>query len=153
MATWTMPLYMTAFRNALRGRAGLVNVQVMSAPIDKSISELEVITVIDVDTDEEQTTVGNQARGRTERYTLEGVLQVLVAGEGEEDAVTARDRAAELLAEIEMEVRDNPDMGLNGPGNQVIMKSEVTKKRLRQAIQDGYRRAVIEFDVLVTTRI
>ena len=145
-----MPLYLTAFRDNLRLRAGLSGVQVMSAPVAAENVELEVITFIDVDTDEESATLGNS--GREEAYICEGIIQVLEPGEGEDDAVVARDRAAALMAEVENEVRTSPDAGLNG-AEQVVRMSAITRKRLRQAIQADYRRVVIEFDLTVTTRI
>ena len=131
--TWTMPLYVTAFRDALRARPGLVGVQIMSAPIDKAIIELEAITVVDVDAEEEERTMGNPTQGRDETYFLEGVLQVLASGEGEDAAVEARDRAAAIFAEVETEIRENPDMGLNATqGGHYIRRAGITRKRLRQ---------------------
>ncbi len=149
-----MPLYVTALRDLLRARAGLAGVRVDSAPVSKDDANVkEIITIIDVDTEEEPAALGPPNR-QMEAYTVEGVIQVLKTGHGEDIAVQARDRAAALLAEVELQVQATPDMGLNAPlMEQVIRYSSMTRKTLRQGIQTNYRRAVIEWNITVGTKI
>ncbi len=152
--TWTAPIYVTALRDLLRARAGLAGVRVDSAPVSKDDANAkEIITVIDVDTEQEPAALGPPNR-QMEFYTVEGVIQVLKLGHGEDTAVEARDRAAALFAEVELQVQATPDMGLNTPATeQVIRYSSITRKTLRQGIQTNYRRAIIEWNITVGTKI
>lgn len=152
--TWTAFEYMTALRDLLRARTNLAGVRVDSAPVSKDDANAkEIITMIDVDTEQDPAAIGPPNR-QMEEYTLEGVIQVLKTGKGEDVAVQARDRAGELFAEVELQVQETPDMGLNTPATlQVIRYSSITRKVLRQGIQTNYRRAVVEWEITVKTKI
>lgn len=154
MSTWTMPAYMTALRDNLRARPGMENVTVASAPISPDDWEnagpdgaIEIFVFIDVRSEEASAALGD--RRREEEYVIEGVCEVNYPGMGEDSAVTARDRCAALIAELESEIRSTPDAGL---GPSVVRFSEITELNLRQRIREGYRRAIIEFDITVKTR-
>lgn len=150
MNSWTMAVFMTALRDLLRDRAGLSGVLVCSAPIDQNTlaGEMEAMTFVDVTANEEPAALG---KNRTEEvYTVEGIIQVLKDGADEATAVAARDRAAALLAEVEAQIRATPDAGLGGA---VVRHAHVSSKALRQSLQDQRRRAIIEYDIRVSTRI
>lgn len=150
ITTWTAPEYMTALRDNLRLRAGMAGVQIHSAPIANDELEMKALAMVDVYSDDESAALGDSRR--KEEYVIEGVIQVMEPGSGEEAAVACRDEAMRIFAEVEAEVNANPTQGLN-PSSQRIRMSEITRKVLRQAYQDNYRRCAIEFDLTVTARI
>lgn len=152
--TWTIGLYLDALRDNLRARPGLDGIRVDSAPVSKDDANTkEIITFVDADADQEPAALGPPNR-QMEATTLEGIVHVLSLGKGEDVAVKARNRALELFAEVEDQVGDSIDQGLNVTGDdQIIRYGSITRKVLRQGIQDRYRRAVIEFDITITTKI
>lgn len=149
--TWTMPAYLTALRDNLQALPALDGVQVRSAPIANDQVERKAIAFVDVLTEEESAALGDNRR--REVYIIEGVIQVLEPGKGEEAAVAARDEAARILAAVEKEINLNPDAGLNVAGPESIRFSGIVRKDLRQAVQDQNRRVLIEFDIEVQARI
>lgn len=149
MPTTSMGTYLTALVTALKARPGLSGVQIWSAPIADTEFEWEAIAFIDIINDEEVATLGEGPNSRKEVYTIEGVAEVNVAGHGDVDATTARDRVIELVAEVETELRDSPDLGLGQP---IVRFSEMANMKLRQRIREGYRRAILEFDIIVNRR-
>lgn len=151
MNTWTAALYLKALRDNLKARPGLSGVLVYGAPIGANDRINEAIAFIDIDTVEASAALGN--RSREEDYTIEGVIEVNQPGAGDDIADAARDRAVAILAEIEAEVRERPDAGVNPPGQQIIRHSGITRKNLRQRTRDEYRVAIIEVDITITTRI
>ena len=152
MATWTAALYLKELRDNLQLRPGLDGVQIHGAPIGSNDRINEAIAFIDIDTVENSAALGD--RRREEEYVIEGVIEVNQAGSGDDIADVARERAIEILAEIEAEVRAKPDAGLNTPGvEQIVRMSEITRKNLRQRTREDYRVAIIEVDVTVRTRI
>lgn len=151
MNTWTAELYLTALRDNLKLRPGLNGVQIHGAPIGANDRINEAIAFIDINTTEDAAALGNNSR--EEDYVIEGVIEVNQAGSGDDIADEARARAVEILAEIEQEVREKPDAGVNQPGQQVVRFSGVSRKNLRQRTRDEYRVAIIEVDIRVQTRI
>ena len=158
--TWTAAQYLTAIVKNLNERFGADSnfngqsdreVVVHSAPLDQEDKvPRNSVAFIDIISDDEAASLGQNRR--EEEYVLEGIVWVLQRGSDEAAAVLARERATAILAQIEIEVRLNPDAGLN-TDVQLVRYSEVIGKTLRQAKQEGYKRAVIEFDIRVKTRI
>lgn len=151
---WTMPDYLTALRDKLRLRAGLLGVQIMSAPINDDDVEMEGIVIVDVTANQDIEIIGQSpARRDQEEYEVNGVVWCFKDGKGEAEAVAARERAAELLAEVEDNVKTEFSAGLNSIGNQKILMAQLSAKDLRQGINDGKRRAIITFTILVKARV
>lgn len=151
-ATWTMPDYLLALRTKLQERAGLDGVQIAAAPVAKDLLQREAIVIIDVDTDEENAALG--ANRKSEVYRIEGIVWVLKKGKGDSVADTARARAAVLMAEVEDLIRESPDLGINAvQGSQIIRHSYISLKNLRQGMEADFRRAQIEFNITVSTKI
>lgn len=145
--TWSMPEYLDNLVANLKARPGLDGVQLWSAPIAEDELELEAIAFIDINSDEESAALGDARR--EEEYIIEGVIEVNIAGMGDDVAKEARDRAVELMAEIESEIRSDPRQGL---APSVVRRSEVITINLRQRVREKYRRCLVEFDIQVHHR-
>lgn len=154
---WTADHYIDAMvalmRQAIADSDDYKEVEIYSAPIhDAEMVPDMCVVFIDCNTDERDDTIGNTQRD--ERYSWEGVIQVLTRGYDEEAAVECRTKAVDIMRILAGVVREYPDAGLNEAGNrQYIRFSAVTRKRLRQAKQEGFKRCVVEFDLTVSTKV
>lgn len=153
--TWTAHDYMNALAAKLAARAGLQGVQITTAPINNDDVKLEGITLSDVDTIQEEATIGHGNRDDQEEYVISCAAWCYKEGKGEDVAVAARARAVAILAEIESELggQNGYHVGLNSLGNQRILMARMSARDLRQGINDGYRRAIVPFEILVKARV
>lgn len=142
MATVTssIPAAMTAFVEGLQAREGLDKVQVSSAYLGADSGSHESIYLVGVSlAEQEWLMVGN--RRREEKYTIDGVIWVMRAGKMESDVVVARERAFELLAEIEDYIRVDPTIG------GTVKVGQIAAYPFQQGVLPEGRVAWIDFEI------
>ena len=138
-----------AFKNALvdglLARAGLVGVQVMSAPLTSMDAARESIQLGDVDGEQEWSALGKLAR--EEHYTVDVMVWVLRPGSDEAVYREVRGRAFALFAEIEAFLRADPTVG------NVARVSAIRRPEVTEGANPEGRVCRIDFQVAVETRL
>lgn len=133
---------MTALRDSLRLRLG--QVKVFSAPAgDDRVAEC--VQLFRVEATHEPASLGNYSRD--EDYTIFGGIWITKPGAGEDKAVEARDRAYELLADVEDVLVEDPYLG--GRLLWMLFRSG----NLVQRAGDGNRQADLDFEISVKARL
>lgn len=151
--TSTVPLVLATIRDRMAARRDadpdgvLAGVAFTAAPSGDPIPD-ESIQLFGTDGDQAWGAVGN--RRRKETYTISGgiFVQRRTTDEPEVMAKAMRDRAYELLAELEDAARVEPNLGL--PYRVIV---EVARVNLDQGIEDKGRYAALDIGLGVTAEL
>lgn len=129
----------------LRNRPNLAGVSIWGAPADTT-SEREYLMVIDCEEDVEAVAAG---RDRNEHVmVLTCGLLVMRPGSGDEVATDVRRRAAEILGEVEKELRTATGSAIqNESGERTVRFATLPRRSWTQGFGKGDRWCAIEFDV------
>ncbi|MGE4338200.1 MAG: hypothetical protein AB7E55_19810 [Pigmentiphaga sp.] len=136
--TSTIPAFMDALRSQLLAREGLAGVEVFTGPMGEDTPR-EAIVLFGTDASQEWGAIGN--RRRDESYTVEAATWVKRPGAGEAAIKEARDRAFELIGEVENQLRTDPK------ANGTILKGAVSGMVLLQGIDMDGRWAQVAFTI------
>lgn len=144
MATVTSVIHdtMSAFVDGMLARANIISagVQVSSGYLGADSAAKESIQLTDVSpATQVWGMLGN--RRRNEEFTLNGIVWVQKPGKNEAGIRLARDRAFELLAEIEDYLRVDPTITNN------VMVSELSAYPVEQGANEGNRWCQIDFEI------
>lgn len=144
MATSTVVSFKRALHAALSARPGLAGVLITRGvePLDQMTPELIVLGDITRST-QAAAALGRQRR--EEDYTLE--VEVSVIGHHADDPDTLAERCAELVAEVEDELRE--DIAVGG----AVRTAQVTSVGLKEGSDGNQRWAVMPMSVSVRQRI
>lgn len=144
MATSTVVTFKRALYTALSARAGLAGVLITRGVEVVDQMEPELIVLGDITrTSQSAAALGRQRR--EEDYELR--IEVSVVGHQADDPDTLAERCAELVAEIEDELRDSIDVG------GVVRTAQVTSVGLQEGANEDQRWAVMPVGVSVKQRI
>lgn len=105
----TIPDVLDALQSGLSARSGLVGVQVVSGPLPAGDTQPESIQLDGVDGFSDWAAFGNLRRN--ESYDVVGMIYIEKPGAGETIIRSARDRAFEILKEIESYLIENHKLG------------------------------------------
>lgn len=107
--TSSIPDVLDTLQTALSARSGLVGVQVVSGPLPAGDTQPESIQLDGTDGFVEWGSFGNLRR--QEEYEIIGLVYIEKPGAGEDVIRSARDRAFEILGEIESYLTANHKLG------------------------------------------
>lgn len=156
--SWTASAFLGEMQDRLQDWPGLAGVEVVTAsiPIEK-LKAKDYIVFIRVEGDQDWAAIGNQTK--EDVYSVASSVLVIKKGAGEEKATEVRERAADILMEVENALRDivqTPnaltEMASSIGANQ-ITKLNLARFTLHQGANDGGRWAEVDFDIDVTARI
>ena len=147
--TSTVPAYLTALRDALNTRFAanptFAEVKCYAAPAGDPLP-LEMVELFGTDETQQWGALGN--RRRTETYTVRGMVgAILESGAGEDVADAARARVYAILAELEDQLRTDPNMA------HTVYRSQLASANLTQGIADTGRWATLEITIDVYTEL
>lgn len=145
-----MPIVFDAMQEALSARAGLAGVQVVSGPVGPQDTRPEAVLLIRaLPSADEAHTEGNYSR--SEDYTIDGIIWATKPGADELAIRDVRDRAFELLAEVEAYLRTDAGMQLSDQiAPSQITFCEMSRKGFDQGIHtSGGRWVQIDFGIRV----
>lgn len=156
--SWTASAFLSELQDRFTAWDGLAGVEVVTAPIPiEKLKVKDYIVFVSVEGDQDWAAIGNQAK--EDVYTVASSVLVIKKGAGEQKATEVRERAAEMLGEIENALRDivqTPnaltDMASAIRANQ-ITKLNLARFVLHQGSNEGGRWAEVDFDIQVTARI
>lgn len=129
-------------------------VQVYTAPITRADAKDNII-LIRVTGSQEWAALGNQSRD--DEYTIEASVLCIRKGAGESKATEARDRAGEVLDELEAVLREMnreemQELAVAIGANQ-LRRLNLARINLEQGASDQGRWAQVDFDIEVSARI
>jgi len=135
--------FLTALRDALGNRLGLTGVRIFTGPVgEQDIGQENIVFAVEeTSVDQDFPTAGQ--REAFESYEVEGRIWIVKPGGGESVIAAARERALELLAEVQSECTGNMTMG--GSVRSLLL----TSFRLTQLPLDGARDCRVSFTVEV----
>lgn len=153
--TWTAPSFLDEFATRLEERNGLASVKVYTSTVEQIEAE-ESIVFVRVEGDQNWSAIGHQPR--EDKYTVQSSILIARTGAGQEVAKAARDRAKEILSEVEADVielmRGNTATFAEAIGANQITGMNIARITLSQgANQNGERWTQVDFDLEVTARI
>lgn len=144
--TSTVPAYLDALQAALEARHIAATqggeIVVTTAPSGAPVP-LETIQFFGTNGDQAWAALGN--RRRKETYTIRGGIYIQKAGYGEATAKAARNRAYDLLAELEDCLRLDPGVGLT------VRQSELLTADLDQGIAEGSENEAARYATIALT--
>lgn len=148
--TSTVPAYLAALRDALNARFAanptFAEVKAFAAPSGDDPLPLEMVELFGTDETQAWGALGN--RRKTETYTVRGMVgAILESGAGEDVADAARARVYAILAELEDQVRTDPNMA------HTVYRSQLASANLTQGIADTGRWATLEITIDVYTEL
>jgi hypothetical protein len=144
LRTTTVTALMPALRDKLIVRPLLSGIAVSTGPLADSVGLLESIEFGSLEQTQEYNAIGNKRK--KEDYTLHGWIIIADYGADEETIVAVRNRAYDLLAELE------DCLALDPTVNGTVLTATLTNHRLTQFItgETGNQRGVsLEFDISV----
>jgi len=145
--TSTIPNLLNTLQERLAARSGLAGVQIVSAPLGPQSTALESIQFGGV-VESEQTVASLGNRRRTESYQVHGIIWIAKSGAGEQTIRAARDRAYELFAELEDELRADHTVG------GTVIRGEIGENALDQGLSEqGARVARITYILNIETQL
>lgn len=109
MSTSSIGTELDSIRSGLIARAALGLVNVYTGPVSIEEAGLECIAIADCSLDEEEASIGGLGSTyREESWDIEGEIRIVKAWEVDTETTikSARDRALELLAEVETYLND-----------------------------------------------
>ena len=147
--TSTVPAYLAALRDALNTRFAasptFASVKAYAAPAGDPLP-LEMVELFGTDETQQWGALGN--RRKTETYTVRGMIgAILESGAGEDVADAARARVYAILAELEDQLRTDPNMA------HTVYRSQLASANLTQGIADTGRWATLEITIDVYTEL
>jgi len=145
VATSTIPTLKKNLQTLLQARAGLTGVQV-SYGYPGPEPEAEYIWLADAKGDQHAATIGT--RSRNERYTLR--ILIYTQNSDPADQQTPTERAFALFAEIEAQLRTDPQVNGALPSGVAQVEGPIQLTELAGAESRG---ALLDVSVLCTARI
>ena len=140
----TCPAFLTALRDALSERAGLRDVAVFTAGLrDENMPPEAIVFAVDAFSSTYEYPVGTPMTECYEEYLVEGRLQVLRPGSGEDVIAAARERAFAILNEVAQELRANDTL------DDVVDDVRLIGWKLLQEAADVGRYASLSFNLRV----
>lgn len=137
---------MDALKARLDLRAGLTGVTVATGPLGDD-TPAEAIVLVGVSAaDQAYAALGS--RPKDDMYDILGGIWVARPGAGEAVLKAARDRALALLAEVEADLREAPNIGLA-----YVLWANLRPDTLDQGMGTGTRWCELDFRVQVKARI
>jgi hypothetical protein len=107
----TCPVFLTALQDRLSSRGGLASVAIYTAGLrDENLPPEAMVFAVDAFSAVYEYPVGTPMTECFEEYIVEGRVQVLASGSGEEVIRASRERAFELLDEVAQEFAANDTM-------------------------------------------
>lgn len=155
--SWTASAFLSELQDRFIAWDGLAGVEVSSAPIpiDK-LKAKDYIVFVRVEGEQEWAALGNQSKD--DNYTIESSVLVVKKGAGEAKAAEVRERAGDILVEIENALRDlvtsnaMPEMAA-AIGASQITKLSLARFQMSQGASPDGRWTELNFDIVVTARI
>lgn len=148
MKTTTVTALLPALRDSLQAMPALSDVIVSTVPLADTAGIPESIEFGSLEQNQDYSALGNKRK--KEEYTLHGWIIITKYGAGEQVGVEARDRAYDILGELDECLTVDPTVG------GIVQKATLTNHRLTQVItgETGNQRgAVIDFDISVTATL
>lgn len=139
--TTTQFAFIDALMTQLTARAALATgVQLSSGPLDlDKATEPDILQLFGTDVDEDFAAIGNKRHEET--FRLEGELLSVRPGASEDIIVECRERAQELYAELEDEIRLNTRM------NGTVKWCRISRATIQQGYGDKGRICVVSFTI------
>jgi hypothetical protein len=135
--------FLTAVRDALGNRIGLAGVRIFTGPVAEQDIGTENIVFAVEETRVSQDYPTVPQRESFETYAVEGRIWIVKPGSGEPAITAARERALEILGEVQSECIGNDTM--DGSVRDVLLVSY----NLTQIVLDGARDCRISFTLRV----
>lgn len=153
--SWTAPAMLLAIKDVLDEWPDLTDVAVTTYPLSKP-KAFESVMFFSAPGDQRWSALGNQSK--EDSYTLEGMVEVIRKGAGEDPAVSAMERARDIISAVEDALRDCASSGLGDlasavDATQITNLSMGSISLFQGATQDGNRFARVPFDIVVKARI
>lgn len=153
--SWTASAFLDEMQNRFQAWDGLAGVDVHTAAVDK-LKKQDNIVFIRVDGDQEFRVIGGQSKD--DSYTVESSVLVVKRGSGEAIAKEVRERAADILVEVENALRDIVQTNAlkdiaTAIGAVQINRLNLARFILNQGSNTDGRWAQVDFDIQVTARI
>lgn len=145
-----MPAVFDALTEALIELPGLEGVQVLSGPVgpQDTILHESIFLTGALPSVDDPLTEGNYTR--SEDYVIDGVVWAVKPGAGEWTIKAVRDRAFELLGEVEGYLRTTAGMTLGG----LVMFAQMARKGFAQGIHtNGGRWCQVDFGIRIQARL
>jgi len=133
--------FLTAFRDALGSRSGLTGVRIFTGPVgEQDVGQENIVFAVDeTRVDQDFPTAGQ--REAFESYEVEGRIWIVKPGSGESVIAATRERALEILAEVQSECTSN--MTMDGSVRSLLLNSF----SLMQLPLDGARDCRVSFTI------
>lgn len=154
MASSTASAFVVGLRTALQGRAGLSGIPIdLAAPPDLSLVDRVVLVRTKIQGTQEYAALGRLRRN--DGYLIPGLIRAIkqtgAAGAQDSDSVfqAAMDRAAQLLDEVVLQLRDAPP----AVGNQTLFARVNTVAYLPFPADQGGWAVDCEFEIEYTARV
>lgn len=131
--------WLCAFADALELRSGLADVLVTTGYVEDTGKRDSIQIADQVDGEQTWGLLGN--RRRDETFTASGIIWVKRAGKGEDVIRAVRERAFDLLAEIEDELRLRPRV------SSTVKLAAITRYSVDQGANTDGRWCQLDFEV------
>jgi len=133
--------FLTAVRDALGNRSGLAGVRIFTGPVgEKEIGPENIVFAVEETSVSQDFPTAGQ-REAFESYEVEGRIWIVKPGGGESAITAARERALEILSEVQSECTAN--MTMDGSVRSLLLNSF----SLMQFPLDGARDCRVSFTI------
>jgi hypothetical protein len=139
----SLGVFLVAVRDALSARPGLAGVRIFTGPVgEKDIGQENIVFAVEsIDVAQDFPTAGQ--REAFESYPVEGRIWIVKPGSGENAIEAARERALEILGEVQSECSAN--MTMDGSVRSLLL----TSYSLTQLPLDAARDCRVSFTIEV----